>query len=71
MKLLPAGAGVLTIPATYGIDSIKGCFPHHFNTPENQDYVGPRPKPEMFGVATMHGDELNDEFLQGGRRGAE
>jgi len=25
---------------TYDIDTIKGHFPHHFNRPENQDYVG-------------------------------
>ena len=27
----------------------KGCFPHHFNTRENQNYVGPYPKPKLYG----------------------
>jgi G:T-mismatch repair DNA endonuclease (very short patch repair protein) len=35
---------------TYDIDTIKGHFPHHFNTPENQDYVGCIPCEDMFGV---------------------
>ena len=33
---------------TYGIDSIKGHFPHRFNRPENQDYVGCIPCEEDF-----------------------
>ena len=28
------------LPKTYGIDSLKGHFPHKFNRPENQEYVG-------------------------------
>ena len=55
-------SGLRAIPSTYGIDTIQGFLPHHFNRPENQDYVGPVPKPEMFGAATMHEDELNKEF---------
>ena len=35
---------------TYNIDTIKGFFPHHFNRPENQNYIGPIPKEEEFGV---------------------
>ena len=25
---------------TYDIDTLKGHFPHHFNKPENQNYIG-------------------------------
>jgi hypothetical protein len=42
---------------TYDIDTIKGHFPHHFNTPENQDYVGCIPCEDMFGVQNMDPDE--------------
>ena len=50
-------SGLRALPSTYGIDTIKGFFPHHFNTPENQDYVGTIPKPEMFGAATAQPDD--------------
>ena len=42
---------------TYDIDTIKGHFPHHFNTPENHDYVGCIPCEDMFGVKNMDPDE--------------
>jgi hypothetical protein len=35
---------------TYSIESVKGHFPHHFNTPENQNYIGVMPSEDMFGV---------------------
>ncbi|XP_032234852.1 uncharacterized protein LOC116616861 [Nematostella vectensis] len=33
------------LPKAFGFDHVtqKGTFPHFFNTPENQDYVGPMP----------------------------
>ena len=34
---------------SYDIDTVKGDFPHHFNTRENQNYVGPIPEARMFG----------------------
>ena len=38
---------------TYGIDTVKGFFPHHFNTIENQNYIGNIPSEEQFGVKNM------------------
>ena len=38
---------------SYDIDTVKGDFPHHFNTPENQNYIGPIPEAEMFGDYNM------------------
>ena len=48
---------------TYDIDTIKGHFPHHFNTPRNQDYVGCIPNEDMFGVQHMDPDEYEKNFL--------
>ncbi|XP_078240207.1 uncharacterized protein LOC144586236 [Pogona vitticeps] len=31
----------------------KGYFPHYFNTPENEQYEGPLPPPEAYGVQHM------------------
>ena len=41
----------------------KGYFPHFWNTRENQNYVGPYPQPEFYGVATMMTKE-RDEFFE-------
>ena len=42
------------LPKTFGLNEIsKGYFPHFFNTPENQDYIGPYPQPSMYGVDCM------------------
>ena len=38
---------------TYGLDPVKGYFPHHFNTPENQNYKGSYPSIEMYGPQNM------------------
>ena len=32
-----------SLPETYNIDTLKGYFPHHFNRPENQNYIGSIP----------------------------
>jgi len=37
----------------------KGHFPHKFNTPENQNYIGRYPKPEYYGNETMKKKKLN------------
>ena len=37
----------------FGIETVKGFFPHKFNTLENQNYVGEIPSREMYG-----GDEM-------------
>jgi hypothetical protein len=44
------------LPKTYNIDTLKGYFPHDFNTPENQNYEGKIPSEEMFGVKNMMQD---------------
>ncbi|CAH1103834.1 unnamed protein product [Psylliodes chrysocephalus] len=41
-------------PKTFDLkETCKGYFPHFFNTPENQKYVGPIPGVEFYGVNTM------------------
>jgi hypothetical protein len=46
---------------TYEIDTLKGYFPHYFNTPENQDYIGPIPDSKMFSPENMS-VSANEEF---------
>jgi hypothetical protein len=48
---------------TYSIDTLKGHFPHHFNTPENQNYIGCIPAEEHFGTFTMSPDDYKKDFL--------
>ena len=38
---------------TFNIDTIKGYFPHHFNRPENQGYIGKIPSMEAYGCKNM------------------
>jgi hypothetical protein len=45
---------------TYDIDTLKGYFPHHFNTVENQDYIGKLPCPKMFGAERMMPQDYKD-----------
>ena len=41
-------------PKTFGLTELKkGYFPHLFNTPENQDYVGPLPDKEFYMPESM------------------
>ena len=40
---------------TFEVDTVKGYFPHLFNKPENQDYIGKIPEEEMFGVKNKIG----------------
>lgn len=37
----------------FGLSSLKGFFPHGFNTPENQNHVGPLPAEEFFETKFM------------------
>ena len=37
---------------TYKIDTLKGHFPHPFNTRQNQNYIGRIPSESMFGAKT-------------------
>jgi len=48
---------------TYNIDTLKGHFPHHFNKPENQNYIGPLPSEDMFGACNMTPKEYKESFL--------
>ena len=41
------------LPESYGVNSEKGHFPHHFNIPENQNYEGPIPAEKHFGVKSV------------------
>jgi hypothetical protein len=46
--------GLAKLPAAFGLDcGSKGYFPHFYNRPENQNYVGPYPDPKYYGVAQM------------------
>ena len=41
-------------PKTFGLEELsKGYFPHHFNTDENQDYVGKYPGKDQYGYNEM------------------
>jgi hypothetical protein len=50
------------LSSTYKIDTLKGFFPHHFNTKENQNYVGQIPDENMFGVNNMTANTYENEF---------
>ena len=43
---------------TYSIDTLKGFFPHHFNTHENQNYIGKIPDEEFYGPSNMSEKDL-------------
>jgi hypothetical protein len=50
--------GLAKLPEAFGLDcGSKGYFPHFFNRPENQEYVGPYPNPKYYGVSQMSGAE--------------
>ncbi|CAM5130676.1 unnamed protein product [Natator depressus] len=50
------------LPQAMGFEGCKGYFPHFFNTLENQNYVGPMPGVEHYGVESMMPRE-KAEFL--------
>lgn len=53
-----------SLPKAYGLEGIaKGWFPHRFNLPENQNYVGPIPPADNFSPETMRPEE-RVKFLQ-------
>ena len=46
------------LPKAYGFSGIeKGTFPHLFNIPTNQNYIGPMPHMKYFSPDTMHTKE--------------
>ena len=52
------------LPKAFGLKELKkGFFPHYFNTSENQDYIGPYPPPEMYGIDAMK-PSTREEFLK-------
>ena len=52
------------MPKTFGLAELKkGYFPHFFNTPDNQNYVGDYPAPTFYGAEFMSVDE-NVKFLK-------
>jgi hypothetical protein len=50
------------LSSTYNIDTLKGYFPHHFNKPENQTYIGKIPEEKEYGVINMMADEYDKDF---------
>ena len=50
------------LSATYNIDTKKGFFPHHFNRPGNQNYVGEVPSEDTYGIKSMDADTYNKKF---------
>ena len=56
-------SGLRKLPAIFGIkETVKGFFPHHFNTPENQNYIGIIPNEAAFGYRNTKPEE-HEEFL--------
>lgn len=54
--LLHLPASLEQLPGMFGLDETqfkKGFFPHRFNVPENQHYVGPFPEAEYFDPKRM------------------
>ena len=50
-------------PKTFGQDELcKGYFPHYFNKDENQEYVGPMPCQDDYGVNYMK-PEAREKFM--------
>ena len=50
---------------TFSIDTLKGHFPHYFNTEENQNYIGKIPDESKFGVREMSPkDYLEVKYLK-------
>ena len=49
-------APLSALPKMFGFGVMKkGFFPHAFNTPENQNYVGPHPAREYYDPENMKG----------------
>ena len=55
--------GLAKFPKTFGQDELcKGYFPHFFNKDENQEYVGPIPCQDDYGVNYMK-PEAREKFM--------
>ena len=54
-----------SFPGTFGITELKkGYFPHAFNVPENQSYVGRIPNVEYYEPQEMKDDKAKNAFEQ-------
>ena len=52
------------LPKAFGLmEKKKGFFPHYFNIPENQQYIGAYPEAKYYGVDYMNCDD-NKEFYK-------
>ena len=52
------------MPKTFGLNELKkGYFPHFFNTPTNQSYIGSYPDQHFYGSDFMS-IEKNSKFIQ-------
>ena len=51
------------LPKALGFQSVKGYFPHFFNTDHNKSYIGPMPHPRYYGVDHMMPQD-RDVFLK-------
>jgi hypothetical protein len=59
--------GLSKLPEAFALDcGSKGYFPHFFNTPGNQNYIGPLPDKKFYGIDTMGKNELKkfEEWYQ-------
>ena len=45
------------------VEAAKGDFPHFFNTPENEDYIGPWPAKEYYTALNKLQGSAREEFL--------
>ena len=58
------------LPTMFGLKTLKkGFFPHKFNTPENQKYVGPYPEKKYFCPEMMKGGISDETGLLSGAVG--
>ncbi|XP_041466934.1 uncharacterized protein LOC121417330 [Lytechinus variegatus] len=48
---------------TFELNVKKGDFPHFFNTKENQDYIGPLPDPEYYGLGYRKSEKEVADFM--------
>ena len=59
------------LPKTFNLSVKKGMFPHEFNVPENQNYVGVIPPSRFFGTKFMKKEkfqEFEEWYLEWGRK---
>ena len=50
------------LPKSFGFQAKKGYFPHLFNYPENEDYIGPLPDHHYYGTSNMREGERKKFF---------